>query len=679
METKMKKTILTILVFFMLILSACAGKSPATEGSESGQAAGLANQNPTTTAPMAIAAQDASPTVGLNTSYENAVSVELQLLLGTLKLEGELAVTKEQASVLLPLWNDLRTISLSMAPSQGAAGLGQGNTPPQPQDVSAEMQAQIDVLTKRILAAMTPEQIKAIAEMKITRDTAMTIMQEQGITMGGPQQGNGNGNPPPQGTPPAGGPGGDMDGPGAPPSGGQPPAGQMPAPSAGGGMVPPQLFDALLQLLERASGHQATATSAPTTAGSTVATSASGGTAAAYTQSGGTETRTNQTYTASATDESAVYVTNRGTFTLTNSMITTSGNTSSDDRSSFYGLNAAVLAESGSTINISNARITTSGTGANGAFATGSGSSVVLSNVTIEATGDGGHGVMATNGGSVMLTDVNMTTAGIHSGAIATDRGGGTIIATGSVVTTSGQDSPGIYSTGNITVTNAKILATGAESAVIEGANSITLMDTDLSSSKADKWGMMIYQSMSGDAQGSRGVFTMTGGSLAYTAADGPLFYVTNSTGVITLKGAKVTAASGILVDASANSRWGQSGSNGGHVILTADAQTLIGDMTADNISTIAATLQNGSALTGSINSAKTAKAVNLTLDASSTWTVTADSYLTCLTDPGGISGTTVTNVNGNGHTVYYDGSACPALGSGTYILNGGGELKPAA
>jgi len=64
-----------------------------------------------------------------------------------------------------------------------------------------------------------------------------------------------------------------------------------------------------------------------------------------------------------------------------------------------------------------------------------------------------------------------------------------------------------------------------------------TLVDTDLSSSMADKWGVMIYQSMSGDAQGTRGVFTMGGGSLANTATTGPLFYVTNSTGVITLQG----------------------------------------------------------------------------------------------------------------------------------------------
>jgi hypothetical protein len=88
-------------------------------------------------------------------------------------------------------------------------------------------------------------------------------------------------------------------------------------------------------------------------------------------------------------------------------------------------------------------------------------------------------------------------------------------------------------------------------------------------------------------------------------------------------------------------------------------------------------TLQKGSSLEGAINTANTAQSVNLTLDATSSWSVTADSYLTCLTDDGGISGTSVSNIKGNGHTVYYNTSACSALGGQTYPLNGDGYLKP--
>jgi hypothetical protein len=81
---------------------------------------------------------------------------------------------------------------------------------------------------------------------------------------------------------------------------------------------------------------------------------------------------------------------------------------------------------------------------------------------------------------------------------------------------------------------------------------------------------------MSGDAEGAKGTFTMTGGSLSYTGQSGPLFYVTNSTGVITLKGVNVTAVSGILVKAAAGN-WGNQGANGGTAVVTADGQTLVG------------------------------------------------------------------------------------------------------
>ena len=398
----------------------------------------------------------------------------------------------------------------------------------------------------------------------------------------------------------------------------------------------------------------------------------------AYTLNGDTATESDQTYSSSNEDQSGIYVTDGGTLTPDNVSVTTNGNTSSDENSSFYGLNAGVLASSASTITMNGGSISTTGTGANGAFAVGDGTTVNLSDVTINATGDGGHGVMATLGGVMNLTNVDMTTSGAHSAPIATDRGGGTINATGGILNTSGQDSPCYYSTGTLNVENATCNATGSESVDIEGANTVTLTDSNLTSSIADKWGVMIYQSFSGDAQGSDGLFTMTGGSLAHTATNGPLFYVTNTTGHITLTEVDVTAASGILIKAEGNDRWGNSGSNGGMVVLVANAQTLSGDLVADNISSITATLQNSSSLTGAISADNTAKEINLTLDSSSNWTVTADSYLACLTDTDGISGASISNIIGNGHTVYYNASLCTDLGGQTYTLNGGGILTPA-
>lgn len=463
----------------------------------------------------------------------------------------------------------------------------------------------------------------AVTQTTVTQTAAIQSGTDQASsgaaasTPGGPGSGN-----PPQGTPPAGGPGG-----------GNPPGGS-------------------------------TGSSSYTLSG-------------AYTVDGQTATQVGQTYTAAEEDQSAVYVANGGNLMLKNANISTSGNTSSQDNSSFYGLNAAVLAASGSSIDVLDSTITTSGTGANGAFATGSGSTVTLSNVTIDATADGAHGIMATNGGTVNMTNVDINTAGGSSSAIATDRGSGTITVVGGNVVTSGQNSAGIYSTGMIDVSGASFESKGAEAAVIEGGNSITLTDVNLKST-FEKWSVMIYQSMSGDAEGTKGTLTMTNGTLTYTPANGPLFYVTNSMGVITLKNVKITTGSDTLISAAAGN-WGSSGSNGGTVIFTVDQQALKGNLVADAISSISLNLQNGSTLEGAINAEHTAQSVSLTLDAASKWTVTSDSYLTQLSDSAGISGTTITNIIGNGHTVYYDSSANPSLGSKTYSLSGGGTLTPAS
>jgi hypothetical protein len=66
-----------------------------------------------------------------------------------------------------------------------------------------------------------------------------------------------------------------------------------------------------------------------------------------------------------------------------------------------------------------------------------------------------------------------------------------------------------------------------------------------------------------------------------------------------------------------------------------------------------------------------------LALESTSTWTVTAPSRVTVL---GGliISGSTITNVIGDGHTVYDEAGANTSLAGKTYAHTGGGTVKPA-
>lgn len=350
-----------------------------------------------------------------------------------------------------------------------------------------------------------------------------------------------------------------------------------------------------------------------------------------YKLNSGSATQTDQTYTTSAADTCGVWVTKGASLTLTNPTVITSGDTSSGDDSSFYGLNAAILASAGGTIQLTGGAVTTTGKGANGVFATGSGSTVTMSDVTINCTGQLGHGVDATDAGTLIIKNVTATTTGSNGSVIATDRGSGTIDVVGGTYIAGGRDSAGIYSTGKITVANAKVGATGGEAVVVEGGNSTTLTDVELFGAKGAKdRGIMIYNSQSGDAESGKSYFSMTGGSYTWPSTSGPAFFVTNQTTTITLTGAVINSSAEKLVYAAA-ADWGKSGLNGGTAIFVANQEALTGDLIADSISSIEASLNQGTTLIGAANRVKMA------IDETSAWIIDGDSAVTGLSNAGEI------------------------------------------
>ena len=361
-----------------------------------------------------------------------------------------------------------------------------------------------------------------------------------------------------------------------------------------------------------------------------------------------------------------------GRLTLKRVHVSTTGSSTSSDDSSFYGLDAGVLALNGSRIVQIGGSVTTTGNGANDVFAYGSGSSVTISGATITASGQYAHGIMSAGGGKISASNLNVTTSGASSAAVATDRGGGTIKVIGGKYLTRGMNSPGIYSTGTIKVSGGTYDAKGAEAVVVEGANSVSTVDASLTGHV--NRGVMIYQSMSGDAQGTTGIFSEVHGSL--TALSGPLFYVTNTTGTIHLTSVRLKDSSGVLLNAAAGN-WGTTGSNGGTATIDAVKQVLTGAVDADGVSSATLNLTDGSLLKGAVNSSNTAKRVTISLDKTSRWTVGATSYVTVLDDSVGVQGSSISNIVGNGHVVHYDSAANPSLDGKSYSLVGGGELIP--
>ena len=386
------------------------------------------------------------------------------------------------------------------------------------------------------------------------------------------------------------------------------------------------------------------------------------------------DAQADQTYESSTADESALIISTSDAVTITNPTVTKTGDSNGGDNCNFYGLNAAVLAKDGASVTISGGTITSSASGANGVFsyggnggsngAAGDGTTVTISDTVITTTGSGSGGIMTTGGGVMYANNLTVMTSGQSSAPIRTDRGGGWVYVDGGTYTSNGLGSPAIYSTAEIHVSNATLVSNLSEGVCIEGKNSIELTDCDLTANNTQCNGnatfldtIMIYQSMSGDADSGTSAFTMTGGTL--TSKNGHVFHVTNTNAIITLSQVIIFNEDGdnILLSVCAD------GWSGGSNIATLNAvnQSLSGTILVGSDSTLTLNLTDGALFTGTISGEITnAKGttvstavgtVNVTLDSTSTWTLTGDTYITSFTGD-------AANVISNGYTLYVNGVA---------------------
>ena len=385
------------------------------------------------------------------------------------------------------------------------------------------------------------------------------------------------------------------------------------------------------------------------------------------------ETVEGESIASTGTDENAILVTD-GEVTVKDSTITrTSDDSTGGDNSSFYGVGATLLT-TGGTLTVDNVTIDSDAAGGAGVFAYGDGVAYV-SNSTITTQQNTSGGIHVAGGGTLYANDNTVETNGESSAAIRSDRGGGTMVVDGGTYTSNGTGSPAVYCTADITISNATLTATGAEAVCIEGLNSLTLTDCDLTgniptSEQNDcDWNIILYQSMSGDSEVGNSTFSMTGGSI--TAKNGGMFYTTNTESTFVLENVDITYADEndffLKVTGNANQRgWGTSGENGAQCSFTAINQEMEGDIIWDTISTLDMEMTDGSVLTGAFIDDESAAGnggdgyANLTIDSSSKWIVTGDSVLTSLTNNGTIvdeDGNTVSIVGTDG-TVYVEGTS---------------------
>ncbi len=371
-----------------------------------------------------------------------------------------------------------------------------------------------------------------------------------------------------------------------------------------------------------------------------------------------------QTYVSENGDENALRIDGASVVLRRVAVTKPAGESSNTEDGDFYGMNAALLVTDGAEAVIEDSTISSSVTNGNGVFSYGENTVVTISNSQITTTGSHSGGLQTTGSGTTLASNLMVETFGNSAAAIRSDRGGGTVRVDGGSYISNGYNSPAIYSTADISVNNSTLTANNSEALVIEGKNSISLenctvtgnmSDTKGSSSDENVHAVMIYQSMSGDANVGTSSFSMRGGTLR--GRNGDLFHLTNTAATMSLSGVELVNEDpdGLLLSVTGNDAshgWGKAGANGATLEFTADGQVLKGDIVVDSISSLHMTLTGGSMFTGSINvidNEQGGKAVKdnvqLTIASGATWTLTSDCTLSALTNKGTIdyNGFTIT------------------------------------
>lgn len=383
-------------------------------------------------------------------------------------------------------------------------------------------------------------------------------------------------------------------------------------------------------------------------------------------------TETGKTYQSEKTDENALLISTKEAVTISQPTISKTGSSNGGDNCSFYGVNATLLVKGGSTTTIKGGTISSDADGANGVFsyggngghngAQGDGTTVIIEDTKITTTGGGSGGIMTTGGGVMRAKNLIINTSGRSSAPIRSDRGGGIVTVEGGSYTSNGQGSPVIYSTADITVSDATLVSNMSEGAVIEGKNSITLNNCQMTVSNTRRNshaqfldGIMLFQSFSGDADKGNSHLNINGGSL--TNKKGHLFHVTNTNAIISLSGVKLVNEdpAKVLLSVCADGWKGA----GNRATVNASHQQLEGTILVGSDAELTLTLADSSNFKGCIDGnitnaegtsvSKETGTVNVTLGDDCTWTLTADTYITSLTG-------NASRIKANGHRLFVNG-----------------------
>lgn len=344
------------------------------------------------------------------------------------------------------------------------------------------------------------------------------------------------------------------------------------------------------------------------------------------------------------------------------------------------GINAAVWVGNGSTVSLDNVNITVHNGAAN-VYAYGTGSVATISNSDLYSSGPVSHGLYAAGNGTIIGTNIKHYSGGNRCSSFSGDSPGGDIYVSNSVAHTDGIGSAICYALGLCNITNTIGHASRSPIMFMDGVQTGVWTGCDLTAGLLA--GTVMFSSGS---RSTGGELTLENTKLTVLGKTMPAFWFGNTVASGTIINSQINnSASGLLVVANysqvtqdfdyfadyEDAPW----LSPAEVTFDVLESSVAGDLVAYNESSIDFSLSGYSAWYGRGYSGYETAYLSVTVDATSTWTLSGHTTLQNFT----VADTTFANIYSNGYNIYYNATsdANSWLGNKTYSLNGNGTVLP--
>lgn len=419
-----------------------------------------------------------------------------------------------------------------------------------------------------------------------------------------------------------------------------------------------------------------------------------------------------ETYSADANDTSVILVAGGADLDLSYVDVVKYGYASDLLSASFWGFNAAInvvcsaftrprthtarhvaarpqlscacfvdheLQANASTASLDHVNVTVHNGAAN-VYAYGSDTVVNVTNSWLYSSGPVSHGLYASGNATIYGSNIAHFSGGYRSSAFSGDSPKGIIYISDSVAHTAGIGSATFYALGEIFADNVLSISEKGPVVFMDGAQNVSIANSDCTAGLLG--GLVIFSSQ---VRLSGGRIDISDSRIAVTAADAPGLWFGNTIVDVSLSSTRVEPDSGVLVVANYSqitqdfdyyaSYADNSALSPAEVFISVAESTLAGDLVAYNGSYISWNLTAHSSWDGAAYSGFGDSYVDVALDATSNWTLTADSYVQNLTDVD----ESLANIASGGFNVYYNASALLNgwLANSTVTLSGGGSVTP--